>query len=190
MTTQTAREARPALGLRTLDMTYIALLSVLLIVCTWISIPTVVPFTLQTFAVFMALGLLGGKRGTLVVLVYLLLGAVGLPVFSGFRGGLGALTGATGGYLAGFLLTALLYWGMTRLLGERLWVSALAMVLGLVVCYAFGTAWFLVVYTQSTGPLTLGAALGMCVFPFVIPDLCKLGLALLLSRRLRVHVNL
>lgn len=189
MSTETTPAARPALGLRTLDMTYIALLTVLLVVCTWISIPTAVPFTLQTFAVFMALGLLGGKRGTLSVLVYLLLGIVGLPVFSGFRGGVGALLGATGGYLAGFLLTALLYWAITHFLGERLWVSALAMVLGLAVCYAFGTAWFISVYTQSSGPMTLATALGMCVIPFVIPDLCKLGLALLLTRRLKPHLK-
>ena len=58
------------------------------------------------------------------------------------------------------------------------------MALGLIVCYAFGTAWFLTVYARTAGPIGLGAALGMCVFPFVVPDLVKLALALALSRRL------
>ena len=99
--------------IRTADMAYIALFAVLMAVCAWISIPFAVPFTLQTFAVFAALAILGGRRGTLSVVVYLLLGAVGLPVFAGFKGGLAALLGTTGGYILGFLLTALLYWGIT-----------------------------------------------------------------------------
>ena len=170
-------------------MAYIALFAVLLMVCAWISVPLPVPFTLQTFAIFAALGILGGRRGTWAVAVYLLLGAVGLPVFSGFRGGLGALLGTTGGYILGFLAQALVYWLVTALLGERLPMMAAAMVLGLVVCYAFGTAWFVVLYTRTAGPMTVGAALGMCVLPFVIPDLVKLGLALVLSRRLGKRIQ-
>ena len=85
--------------MRTRDLARAALFAALIAICSWISIPTAVPFTLQTFAVFLALGVLGGKLGTLSVAVYLLLGAVGLPVFAGFQGGLGALLGATGGYL-------------------------------------------------------------------------------------------
>lgn len=174
---------------RTVDMAYIALFAVLLTVCAWISVPLPVPFTLQTFAIFAALGILGGRRGTWAVAVYLLLGVVGLPVFSGFRGGLGALLGTTGGYILGFLALALVYWLVTALLGERLPAMAVAMVLGLVVCYAFGTAWFVILYTRTTGPMTVGAALGMCVLPFVIPDLVKLGLALVLSRRLGKRIQ-
>ena len=73
----------------TKDMTLIAMFAVLMAVCSWISIPTQVPFTLQTFAVFCTLGVLGGKRGFFAVLVYVLLGAVGVPVFAGFTGGIG-----------------------------------------------------------------------------------------------------
>ena len=169
---------------RTVDLAYTALFAVLLAVCAWISVPLPVPFTLQTFAIFAALGVLGGRRGTWAVAVYLLLGAVGLPVFSSFQGGLGALLGTTGGYILGFLALALVYWMVTALLGERMPVMAAAMVLGLVMCYAFGTAWFVILYTRTTGPMTVGAALSMCVLPFVIPDLIKLALALGLSRRL------
>ena len=83
--------------MKTLDMAYIGLFAVVIAICSWISIPTVVPFTLQTFAVFLAVAVLGGKRGTLSVIVYVLLGAVGLPVFSGFKGGIGVLLNTTGG---------------------------------------------------------------------------------------------
>ncbi len=94
------------------------------------------------------------------------------------------LLGTTGGYILGFLALALLYWAVTARLGQRPVVMAAAMVLGLVVCYAFGTAWFLVAYARTAGSIGLWAALGMCVFPFVVPDLAKIALAMLLSRQL------
>ena len=92
---------------KTLDMVYIAIFAVIIAVCSWISVPMVVPFTLQTFGVFCAVGLLGGKRGTLSVLIYVLLGAVGVPVFAGFSSGIGSLFGVTGGYIMGFRKKAL-----------------------------------------------------------------------------------
>lgn len=171
--------------LRTRDLAYIALFAVLIAVCAWISIPFAVPFTMQLFGIFLALSTLGGRRGTYAVAVYLLLGAAGIPVFAGFRGGLAVLLGATGGYVAGFFLSALLYWVITAKLGESVPVQALACVLGLLICYLFGTIWFLVVYSHTTGPISLLSALGLCVFPYLIPDLLKLTLALSLSRRVR-----
>ena len=102
-----------------MDLAYTALFTVLLTVCTWISVPVPpVPFTLQTFAVFAALGTLGGRRGTYAVGAYLLLGLAGAPVFSGFQGGAGVLLGATGGYILGFLASAALYWALTARLGH------------------------------------------------------------------------
>lgn len=175
--------------LRTVDMAYIALFAVLMAVCAWITIPMTVPFTLQIFAVFAALVTLGGRRGTYAVVVYLLLGAVGLPVGSGFQGGLGWLLGTTGGYIVGFLCIALIYWLMTAKLGDSLPVSVAACVLGLAVCYAFGTAWFLVVYARTSGPIGLMTALGWCVFPYIIPDLVKLALAVILGRRVKGFLN-
>lgn len=172
------------------DMAYIALFAVMMAVCSWISIPYVVPFTLQTFAVFLAVGVLGGRRGTMAVLVYLLMGAVGLPVFTGFSGGIGHLLGSTGGYIVGFVFTALVMWGMERIPGSRTVVLAVSMVLGLLVCYAFGTAWFLLVYARTTGPVGVWTAVGWCVAPYVVPDLVKLALALVLRRRLRRAIRL
>lgn len=178
-----------AAKIRTRDIAYIAIFTALTAVCSWISIPTAIPFTLQTMAVFLAVGLLGGKRGTIAVLVYILLGAVGAPVFAGFRGGMGSLTGLAGGYIVGFLFTALVMWAMERLPGRRTWVLGASMVLGLAACYAFGTVWYMAVYAQRGESTTLGAVLAVCVAPFLIPDGVKIALALLLTSRLKPHIK-
>ena len=172
-------------GMRTIDLAYIAICSVLIVICSWLTIPTIVPFTLQTFAVFFVLRLLGGKRGTLSVIVYILLAAAGLPVLSGFLGGIGALLGLTGGYILGFIFMGLIY-----MIGETIPIKNKAvpiasMVIGLLVCYTFGTAWFMIVYARKTGPIGIGSALLSCVIPFVIPDIIKLVLAIVLAERLR-----
>ncbi|TCL54601.1 biotin transport system substrate-specific component [Kineothrix alysoides] len=169
---------------KTYDMAYIAIFAVLMAICSWIAIPTMVPFTLQTFGVFLAVGVLGGKRGTVAILIYILLGAIGLPVWAGGTGGMGVLLGNTGGYIIGFLFIALIMWGAERLFGRKNWVMIVSMVLGLIVCYAFGTLWFMMLYAKNTGAVGLGTVLGWCVIPFIIPDIVKLALALILSRRL------
>lgn len=174
--------------LKTKDLALCALFAALIAVCAWISIPATIPFTLQTFAVFAALGLLGGKRGTVAFAVYLLLGAVGLPVFSGFQGGIGALLGTTGGYLLGFLLAALIVWGMEARFGDKTGVFVLSVVLGMLVCYAFGTAWYLIVYARTKGAVSLATVLGWCVVPFLLPDAVKIALAVLLRARLKRYV--
>lgn len=177
-------ESTKAFKTTTYDMVYIAVFTVLTAVCSWISIPAAVPFTLQTFAVFLACAVLGGKRGTLTVLTYILLGLIGIPVFSGFTGGIGILLGNTGGYIIGFIFSALIMWGMEKIFGKKTWALALSMLLGLAACYAFGTVWFMAVYAKNTGAVGLAAVLGWCVIPFIIPDLAKIALAVLLSRRL------
>ena len=163
-----------------------ALFAALMCLCAWISLPLGQnPITLQTFALFLTLELLGGKYGSLVCLVYLLLGGIGLPVFSGFRGGFGALLGATGGYLWGFLLCALLYWLITHLFGKNFPIRLTAYLAGLLLCYTLGTTWFYCVYLQVGSALSLGFVILKCVVPFVLPDLLKLFLALALSKKLK-----
>lgn len=170
---------------KTLDLVYTAIGVTLIAVCSWITIPMTVPFTLQTFAVFAVLLILGGKRGTLATLVYVLMGAVGIPVFSGFGGGVGILFGKTGGYILGFVLAGLVYWAMTAALGDKLAIRIAALAAGLIVCYAFGTAWFMHLYMKNTGPVGLMTVLSWCVFPFIVPDIVKLGMAVLVSRRIK-----
>ena len=166
------------------DLVMVALFAALIAVCAWVTIPGSVPFTLQTMGVFLAVGLLGGKRGTAAVLVYILLGAVGMPVFSGFSGGVGRLLGTTGGYIIGFLIAALAMWALEVIFGSAKWVLPVSMLLGLLLCYAFGTVWFLVLYTQTKGAISVVSVLSMCVIPFILPDLMKIALALLLTNRL------
>lgn len=155
----------------------------LITICAWISLPFAVPFTLQTFAVYFVLGLLGGKKGTAAIAVYILLGAVGVPVFHSFTGGLGIIFGNTGGYMLGFVLSGLILWGAEKIFGNSTKVFIAASLAGLLVCYAFGTLWFMALYMKTTGPVGLTAVLGWCVFPFVIPDLIKIALAVVLSKR-------
>ncbi|NLF80242.1 MAG: biotin transporter BioY [Clostridia bacterium] len=158
-------------------------------VCSWIAIPAGIPFTLQTFGVLITAGLLGARRGVAAVLIYLLLGAVGVPVFANFGAGPGVLLGPTGGYLVGFIFTALLTGWLIRFFPGKLAAIFLAMLVGLLVCYAFGTAWFMIVYARSSGAIGLAAALAWCVAPFIIPDLLKITLAALLVKRLSPYMK-
>lgn len=170
---------------KTRDIVYMSVFTAMISICSWISIPASIPFTLQTMGVFTTVGLLGGKRGTLTVLTYILLGAIGIPVFAGLTGGVSVLLGTTGGYIIGFLLSALLMWGIETIMGRNQIVLAFSMIAGLIVCYVFGTAWFMMIYTQHSGVIGLSTVLGWCVIPFIIPDLIKIGVALFLTNRLK-----
>ena len=165
------------------NMALCGLFAALLTLCAWISLPGAgVVFTLQTFGVALTLLLLGGKRGTIAVFVYLLLGVVGLPVFTGFQGGIGTLLNVTGGYIIGFLVWALLYWLITAFAPQK---QVLAMIAGLLVCYTFGSLWFYSLYLQGGSVMGLRAFLLKCLVPYLLPDAVKLSLAFLLASRLK-----
>lgn len=169
----------------TVTVAYLAVAVALQVVCAWLTVPAVIPFTLQTFGVFFVLCFLGGARGTAAVAVYLALGMVGLPVFSGFRGGIAAILGPTGGYIIGFLAAALVYWLGTvlwRRHAHAVWWQALLCVLGLAVCYLLGTVWFIYVYHAVD---SWGKALLLTVVPYLLPDALKIALALLVAKALR-----
>ena len=159
------------------EMTRCGIFAAVLAVCAWISVPLGdQAVSLQSFGLFLALGLLGGRNGTLTVLVYLLLGAAGLPVFTGFRGGFAVLLGPTGGYLWGFLTACILYWLLEKRL--RPWVN---MALGLAVCYVCGTVWYYWVYAPGAiWPVVL-----TCVVPYLLPDALKLILSLSIVRKMK-----
>lgn len=158
------------------DMTRCGIFAALLAVCSWLAFPMAdLVISMQTFGVLLALGVLGGRLGTVCCLVYLVLGMVGLPVFTGFQGGLGGILGPTGGYLWGFLVTAGVFW-----LCEKRLPLGLSMALGLVGCYACGTAWYHFAYAD-TG---LWAVILKCVVPYLLPDALKLILAITVTKRL------
>lgn len=164
------------------DLTWIAICAALICVCAWITVPSTVPFTLQLMGVFLSVRVLGGKNGTIAIAVYMLLGLVGLPVFAGFSAGAGVLLGPTGGYIIGFLFIGLIYWLGGPLTSNRLTSCALLLA-GLLVCYVFGTAWFMYVYAAKGQSLTLLGSLSICVLPYVIPDVLKLAASEIIAYR-------
>ncbi len=163
------------------DLAVCGLMAAVMCVLGPLSIPIgAVPVSFTNFVVCLAVCLLGWKWGTVSVAVYLLLGLVGLPVFSGYAGGLGKLAGPTGGYLIGFLFLALIGgFFVQRFRGSYLW-TVIGLVLGMAVTYGFGTAWF--VYQMEC---SLWYALTVCVFPFAAVDVVKIVAAALAGGAVR-----
>ena len=157
----------------TKEIVNIAIFAVIILVCSFITIPFAVPFTMQTFAVYMALEILGGKNGTFSIVIYV------------FIGGIKALFTATGGYVIGFILMGLTHWAIKSLFKDNVKSTVASMIIGTFLCYTFGTIWYMVVYMGNTGYISLLTALSWCVFPFIVPDIFKLGLALTLSKKVK-----
>lgn len=166
-----------------------ALFCAVIAVSAQLIIPGVIPFTMQTFAVFLTVAVLGTAWGSVSVLAYLCLGLIGAPVFAGFHGGIGVLFGATGGYLIGFLPAVVLTGLLLRFFGKNLLLRFFSMLAGLGLVYLFGTVWFVLVYTPQTGQSGLWYALAKCVFPYILPDAVKLFLAALLGGKLQKLVR-
>ena len=160
------------------DMTLIAVMAALICVAGPLTIPIgPIPLSLASFAVYLAGSVLGKKRGTIATALYLLIGIIGVPVFSGFSGGFQKLAGVTGGYLVGYLPCAFLS-GVGGEQREKTgwWFQALMMAAGTFILYAVGTA----VFMLHTGN-ALGAALSLCVIPFLPGDAVKIIAAVLLT---------
>lgn len=166
-------------------MALIAMMTCLMIICSWLTIPATVPFTMQTFAAFCSLLLLGGKAGVTSIVLYVLMGIAGMPVFSGFQGGIGHIAGPTGGYIIGLVFLAVFYWLLEPLFvkSEKLRLAALAG--GLLICYLFGTVWFQIVYGIRGSSYSFGMVVSICVLPYIIPDIVKLALAWAISKKVR-----
>lgn len=162
-----------------------AVSAVFIVVCSLVSIPLTVPFTLQTFAIFLITALFGAKKATISIAVYILLGLVGLPVFSGFNSGAGTFLGPTGGFMIGFFLIPVSYFVFTKVFSKSALFEIIGLIVGLILCYLTGTVWFLTVYAGAKGNTNILTALSICVIPFIIPDLIKLFLAFVISKRLK-----
>ena len=174
------------------DLVLISVSAALITICSWISIPLgPVPFTLQTLGILAVMLTIGGRRGTIAIIVYLALGAVGVPVFAGFKGGIMSFIGPTGGFLIGFVLAALVYWLLEKIILKKLmttpvktWIfGMLGFIVFEIVMYIVGVIWFMTVYAAQTGPVGLVTVMGWCVFPFIIPDVVKMAVAVLIGER-------
>ncbi|MBE6796066.1 MAG: biotin transporter BioY [Ruminococcaceae bacterium] len=168
------------------NIALISLFSAIIAVCAFISVPFAVPFTMQLFGIFCALYLLGGKNATLAILLYVFLGAVGLPVFSGFTGGIGRLLDATGGFIWGFLLSGISFWAVTHFLKNKKHSKIIALFVALFVCYISGGLWF-AFFSEAPFFESLKTALLTCIVPFIIPDILKILLTVLLCRKVEKH---
>ena len=172
--------------MKTKNLAFCALMAAVTAVCAQMSIPLPggVPLTLSVAAVYLSGAFLGPGLAFASQLIYLLLGAFGLPVFAGFSGSLGVLLGSTGGYLLVYPLMAAAVALGRRLWGGKLPSLAASMLIALLLCYAGGTAWFMAVTQKS-----LAVSLAACVFPFVPVDLCKIALASAVGSRLAVFTE-
>ena len=165
----------------------------LITVCAWISIPVgAVPVTLSTLAIFLILMSEGFKRGFLAILVYLLLGLIGIPVFSQFKGGPAVLIGPTGGFLIGYIPMAAVFALLVRAFGVKKMTGAkkalfnfISAALSEIVLYLFGCVWLMLI----SGGMELMKLLSACVFPFIIPDIVKILAASLVSPRLSKYIK-
>lgn len=214
---------------KTANLVLCGLFAALTAICAYINIPlgfTPIPMNLAMLAVFLAGGILGRKYGTVSMIVYVLMGTAGLPVFAGFQSGPGVLAGPTGGFLAGYIAAAFII-GLIIETGEKPQIFSermhtmykspssqtirnsspskesnsssqtviglpitvyrrktalymMAMLAGLIVCYALGTLWFMLLTGSG-----LYAALAACVIPFIPGDIIKIIAAVFLTKRLR-----
>lgn len=168
--------------IKTKQMVLIALMTAVTCVLGPLSIPlpfSPVPISLTNFAIFLAIFVLGMKNGTISFIIYLLLGAVGVPVFSSFRGGLQVLAGPTGGYLIGFIFLALIMGFALDHFDRELVPTIIGMIIGMVVCYAFGTVWLAKLLS-----LSFKEGLMMGVIPYLPGDAAKIIIAAIVGPKL------
>lgn len=172
---------------KTKNICLIAFFCAIIVICSLITIPSAIPFTLQTFAIFLCLNILGAKKGIISILIYIFLGVIGLPVFSGFNGGIGALLNVTGGYIIGFIFSALTYWLITSIFNKkpRKIINLIASFMGLIVCYIFGTLWYILLFIKNGDTISFTGALTICVLPFIIPDILKIISSVVISEKVK-----
>ena len=167
-------------------MTQVSLGAALLAVSSWIAVGAPITVTMQTFSLSLILILLGGKKGTVATLLYLAIGAVGLPVFSGFRGGIGHILSESGGFIFGFVLFSLAYLLLTRLFGDGMLSSAVALAVGALLLYTSGTLWYSQLFASGA---SVGAIISITVLPYIPFDALKIALALVIGKKLKKHIK-
>lgn len=174
---------------KAVDIALTGMFTAIITICSWISIPFTVPITMQTFGIFLTIGLLGIKKSLLSLTLYVLLGIIGLPVFANFNSGITILAGPTGGYVLGFFLIIFITGALLKKDSKSNASIFLAMLIGQLSCYIFGTLWFILVYLPKPETASLTTILLSCVFPFVVPDIVKILLAITVIKRLKRYIT-
>ncbi|MDR0879203.1 MAG: biotin transporter BioY [Clostridioides sp.] len=173
--------------INTRDLTICAIFASLTAILSQISIPlpfTVVPLTMQIFAVGLAGIMLGGRRAFISLLLYVFIGAIGLPVFAGMKGGIGTVLGPTGGFILGFPLMALIVGYFSDKFSSNK-MNAIGLLLGLLLDYGLGVAVFMFVTDMN-----IIQSLTACVIPFVPLDLVKIAMVSVIGAAVERRVNL
>ncbi len=170
------------------QITLISISIAIITLCAWISIPFIVPVTLQLLAVFLIAGCFPLKISLSAVIFYLLLGSIGAPVFSGFNGGFSAFLGASGGFLIGFIPSVIIISLFRSFYTKKALVYVAAMLVSLILCYTLGCLWYIYVFAYQA-QASLLSALTICVFPFIFFDIVKIFLAALVQKKLLPYIQ-
>ena len=168
----------------------IALFAVIILVCSQIAIPFVIPFTLQSLGVFLAFGILGGKKGLISFLLYLALGLVGVPISASGEVGIGVFVGPTAGYFIGWIICGVIFWVFESRTGNTNKIRILFLSIGTICCYITGSVWFAFVYSYNNASIGIWSALCYCVFPFIAFDAIKLFVANVITDKIRKKVKI
>lgn len=165
------------------DLCTIAMAVAVITLCSWIAIPFHISFTLQTFAVFLISGCFPARISVPAVLIYIAVGIVGVPVFSGFNAGISAIMGPSGGFILSFPLCAFIisYFGRSKTAFSARYICFA--VISLTVAYISGCLWYIYVFAHNSST-SIWAALNVCVFPFIIPDILKMLFSTLILNKL------
>lgn len=166
-------------------MILIALFATLMCIGAWVHFPSPVPTTMQTFVIMCSLGILGSKRTFVVLTVYIMLGILGLPVFSGFTSGIGALSGPTAGFIWGFLLGVPLFELTQKMLKDKKYSLYIGYIIYIIIHYIPGALWYCFFTFQTLSLSRLLSSLTVTVLPFIIPDAIKTVLAVITVNKIR-----
>ena len=173
---------------RTKKLTHIALAAAIMCVLCPVSVSlpiSPVPVSFGLFAIYLGAYILGAKHGVYSVVIYILLGLVGLPVFAGFTGGAAKLLGPTGGYILGYIFAALSCGFFVERFESKKAMHLVGMIIGTALCYMFGTIWLAV-----QAEMSFGAALLAGVIPFIPADCVKIAAIMLVCPKLRSAVRM
>lgn len=159
------------------NIVFIAIMAALMCILSPISFPLgIIPITLGTFTFCFVGALLSWNKSLSVVLIYIIIGIIGLPVFSSYRGGIGVVLGATGGYLVGYLPAVILISILINKFKSKIWIYPISMIIGILVCYTFGSIWFMI---ESGNNFV--ETIAICVAPFILPDIIKIIVASIIT---------
>ena len=162
----------------------------ILTVCSWIKIPFVIPITLQTLGVYLICGIYDFKISFTSLIIYIILGLLGLPVFSSFQGGVGIILGPTGGYILSFIFVPLILEFFRKFLNSNEFILlGLSLLLSQIVIYLIGTLWFVFVYLESNNEYTFMSALITTVLPFLIFDIIKMIVSNIVIIRIKKYIR-